>query len=127
MNEQTFFYQMSQPILDQDHLMMLEELSDDQENMVFELTRIFRNTTPELLEQLAHAISHNERESIRRLAHRLKGSAANIGARQLAARCSLLEEIARSGLASIPIQCLIVVEEDFKATEQALTHWLANN
>lgn len=127
MNNSNLTYANEQPLLDVQHLQMLEELSDSDESLVKELAHIFKSSTPELLKQLSAAMSADDRESVRRLAHRLKGSAANIGAKQMAAHCSYLEQQARNPEAEISSSDLNIINDNFAASEQALSHWLSKH
>ncbi|NBW81421.1 Hpt domain-containing protein [bacterium] len=112
------------PIIDPQQLEVLEDLSEPNESIVDELTRIFKSSVPGLLADLSAAVSANDRESIRRIAHRLKGSAANIGAKRMAAGCSMLELSAKNSSEPITTECFASIEEHFKASEQALVRWL---
>jgi HPt (histidine-containing phosphotransfer) domain-containing protein len=123
-NQTSTFTLSEYPIIDLQQLEVLEDLSEPNESIVDELTRIFKSSVPGLLADLSHAVDANDRESIRRIAHRLKGSAANIGAKRLAAGCSLLEQSAKSSSEPIPTECFASIEEHYKASEQALVRWL---
>jgi two-component system sensor histidine kinase/response regulator len=114
------------PIIDVQHLAVLSELSDDSGNMVEELTQIFSSTTPPLLDQLKSALSSHDREAVRRLAHRLKGSAANVGAKRMAAHCSVLEQEAKMESADISKSCHATIEAQFRDSERALKTWLGH-
>lgn len=77
-------------------LRSLAELSSpEDDSLLLELTQLFSETTPELLLELRKAIEDGRTDAAARVAHRLKGSAANIGATQMAATCSVLEKSGR--------------------------------
>ena len=59
--------------------------------------RMFVETTPETLGQLAESIRTNDADGITRTAHKLKGSAAMIGARPMAELATAIEHQARRG------------------------------
>jgi HPt (histidine-containing phosphotransfer) domain-containing protein len=52
---------------------------------------MFADTTPPLLDELTQASQQEDRERLRRLAHKLKGSCESIGAARMAALCRALE------------------------------------
>jgi two-component system, sensor histidine kinase and response regulator len=56
------------------------------------LLALFSDTTPPLLEQLSNAVHASDDETVRRLAHKLKGGCQNIGATRMAVLCRSLEE-----------------------------------
>jgi two-component system, sensor histidine kinase and response regulator len=64
------------------------------------LLALFSDTTPPLLEQLSNAVHASDDETVRRLAHKLKGSCQNIGATRMTVLCRSLEE---SGAHAAPI------------------------
>jgi len=83
--------------LDIELLRGLEELSPPgTESLVVELVKLFADSTPSILEELRSALAQGELTSASRLAHRLKGSAANIGAAKMSALCAQLEKSAQT-------------------------------
>ncbi|MEY3901315.1 MAG: hypothetical protein RL189_621 [Pseudomonadota bacterium] len=112
------------PVLDLQHLNNLELLSDGDESFVGELSALFRQSTPAYLEQLRSAAEKNDREVVRSVAHRLKGSAANIGARRMAEYCSTIELKAKTTSLKISADCCTQLEQEFEACEQQLISWL---
>jgi PAS domain S-box-containing protein len=65
---------------------------DDYPEIVDRLVALFADTTPPLLEQLTNAVHASDDDSVRRLAHKIKGSCQNVGAVKMAALCRELEE-----------------------------------
>ncbi|MCC6215103.1 MAG: response regulator [Polyangiaceae bacterium] len=63
---------------------------------------LFLQHTPPLLDELAEAGSREDAEGVRRLAHKLKGSAGAVGATALAAAARGLEHAAAEGAERIP-------------------------
>lgn len=59
--------------------------------------RVFLNSLPIRLEELNNAIHHDDHESIRRVAHTLKGSSSQFGARYLSSLCFHAENMAKKG------------------------------
>jgi HPt (histidine-containing phosphotransfer) domain-containing protein len=64
------------------------------------LIEIFVRTAPEMLRELEAAVAANDAGRLVGAAHKLGGMSANIGARQLSARCARLQRAAASG--SVP-------------------------
>jgi two-component system, sensor histidine kinase and response regulator len=65
---------------------------EDYPEIVDRLVALFADSTPPLLEQLSNAAHASDDESVRRLAHKLKGSCQNVGAVRMATLCRELEE-----------------------------------
>jgi two-component system, sensor histidine kinase and response regulator len=70
----------------------VRRFQQDYPDIVDRLIALFADTTPQLLEQLSHAVHASDDEAVRRLAHKLKGSCQNVGAVRMAALCLQLEE-----------------------------------
>jgi HPt (histidine-containing phosphotransfer) domain-containing protein len=101
--------------LDPSVLRGFEEISDpDEESLFAEIAEIFEQTTPEFLVQLKAAIRDANSEAVRQIAHRLKGSAANLGAKTLAELCSAAETTAK-------LNPLLVVQIDSEEIVEAYT------
>ena len=58
--------------------------------------RVFLDSLPERLKKLSEAIGQDDRESIRRIAHTIKGSSSQFGADRLAGLCRLVENSAKT-------------------------------
>ena len=79
-------------VIDQAQLASLREIQQPGESdFVTELIDLFLNETDSHFESLREAVINNDAVEIRRLAHLLKGSSANIGARRMSALCEDLE------------------------------------
>ncbi|GAA2632288.1 PAS domain-containing hybrid sensor histidine kinase/response regulator [Paractinoplanes durhamensis] len=61
------------------------------------LLRRLSASTPGHVEQIAQAVATDDADRLHEQAHQLKGVAANLGARDLAAVCDRLERVARAG------------------------------
>jgi CheY-like chemotaxis protein len=70
----------------------VQRFRDDYPEIADRLVALFADTTPPLLEQLSNAVHSGDEESVRRLAHKLKGSCENVGATRMGALCRQLEE-----------------------------------
>ncbi|MDD9950210.1 MAG: Hpt domain-containing protein, partial [Zetaproteobacteria bacterium] len=83
----------NQSILDTDQLESLRELNEpDEDDIVTELIDIFVCNSPNVLDNLKQAVSDGDRTMLKKLAHKLKGSCANLGAKKMRALCLELEE-----------------------------------
>jgi two-component system, sensor histidine kinase and response regulator len=69
----------------------LPELRADYGDVAVQLLELFERTAAETLGELRTALSAGDREEVRRLAHRLKGSARNVGATGMAELSAGLE------------------------------------
>lgn len=83
----------SKVIIDEDQLASLRELNeDDDDDIVTELINIFEKHSPETIDLLSEAIRADDRPQVVKLAHKLKGSCANLGAEYMRNLCQDLEE-----------------------------------
>ena len=71
----------------------LPELRDDYGDVAVQLLELFERTAAETLAELRAALDAGDREEVRRLAHRLKGSARNVGATGMAELSAELEPV----------------------------------
>jgi HPt (histidine-containing phosphotransfer) domain-containing protein len=111
--------------LDIDLLRGLEELSPPgTDNLLVELAELFEKTTPQLLSDLRSAITSAQIETVVRIAHRLKGSAANIGAQGMANLCSHLEKSATRSSAEINSKCADEIVNSFLVSSQEIRNWI---
>lgn len=62
-----------------------------------ELAHLFQDEAARHLATMGDALSTGDAASLAKAAHALKGSAATVGARQVAAGCARLERLARAG------------------------------
>jgi len=73
----------------------LKEINDtahEQASFLVDLTSSFREESDELMRKMYHSLETKDLTGLCRLAHSLKGSSANIGARALADACKKLEQ-----------------------------------
>jgi HPt (histidine-containing phosphotransfer) domain-containing protein len=77
-----------EPLVDPDRL---RTLRDDYGDLATRLLGVFETSVTGTLEELRTAIDAGDREEVRRLAHRLKGSARNVGATAMAELSATLE------------------------------------
>jgi two-component system sensor histidine kinase/response regulator len=82
------------PLLDRS---ALAELCEGDEEMLQELVSLFTGQMETLAADLGRAVESGDAEAVGRLAHHLKGSAANVGAVRVAELCARLYEAGRTG------------------------------
>jgi histidine phosphotransfer protein HptB len=70
--------------------------------LVLRLLRSFAAKTPPATDELVRLLHEGDPGPVREQAHSLRGSAANIGATELAALCSRVEDAARAGAVTDP-------------------------
>ena len=64
---------------------------EDYPEIVDQLIELFEDSTPPLLRELREGVEAGDEESVRRTAHKLKGSCQNIGASGMAGQIAELE------------------------------------
>ena len=108
------------PAIDPEAIEQLRILEDeDQPHVVAELVGLFVEHTPPKLTQLAEAIATQDLDSLRRAAHSLKGSSANVGAQGMQRICQQLEHNPPEALPEAPA-LLALLREEFAIVEPAL-------
>lgn len=111
----------NQPTLDTEMLRAWQSLDHDSHGeLLREIITLFLETSPPLLSEMREAGQAENRQTVRRLAHKLRGSGANLGAAQLAHLCAELET--QSGeLAPRQIQSLVgEIEAEFGLLREKL-------
>lgn len=88
-------------ILDLSIVNAIRDLGDkhDSNSLLRELLEMFRAQADSGLVSLRAAVESEDFAKLKSSAHRLKGSAANLGAAYLASRCQVLEQIGKAGAA----------------------------
>ncbi len=85
-----------------------------------DLIELFFKDTRPCLEKMQSALAEKNGAQLGALAHTLKGSASNLGARRLASWCAKLEREAKAGELQEAADILLNVRDEFHAVEQAL-------
>jgi hypothetical protein len=113
--------------LDDQALAKLRELDPTGANRLLErVANAFLSSTPELLAQLESVRNDSpDMATIRRVAHTLKSSCANIGALAMSRRCAEIEQLAHQGQAQPLAALLDGLGSDWTEVHEALTNLLA--
>ncbi|GAP62962.1 hypothetical protein ARMA_1385 [Ardenticatena maritima] len=89
------------------------EVQDSDGTILNELIDIFLENTPRLLEQLRAAAQEGDARRMHIVAHTLKSSAAHLGATRLQEACRALDDEARHGTVTNPVEKVQEIEEAF--------------
>jgi signal transduction histidine kinase/DNA-binding response OmpR family regulator len=101
--------------LDRSALARLGELQVEGEpDILIELIEIFLTDVPPQIVALREAVEAGDAYSVERIAHTLKGSAANMGAERVAAICAKLEWSGRSEDLMVALGQISRLEEEFR-------------
>ena len=80
----------------------------------------YLDDTPTHLQTLRQAIASGNTSQVRKAAHSLKSSSANVGADVLAQRCKEMEQLARNDTTAGAAALLVDMDRSFQAVRQAL-------
>lgn len=84
--------------LDQEVLENLHDLpGEGADDLLAELIILFGQEAPRRISQLRDAVQAGDAKGVMQLAHSLKGSSANLGAKSMASLCNQLEQQGREG------------------------------
>jgi CheY-like chemotaxis protein len=92
---------------------------EDETDIVTELAGMFLDDAHQRLSALEEAVLGDDAPSVERLAHTLKGSSANMGARGMSALCARLEDAGGSGDLSQGFRLLTRLKEEFVRVDRA--------
>ena len=102
-------------VIDPTVLNSLRSLSDSaDDNVLDDLVAIFLRDMPAKLDQIRQTLALSQFDSLREAAHSLKGSASNLGARQLASLCAQLESLAQETCLPEASQLLPFLHQEFQ-------------
>lgn len=88
-------------------------------DFVVELIDLYLNEVPRLLASMRNAITGNDRVTLKRTAHSLRGSSANLGVVQMAAIAGELEHCDPNNSAAAPA-LLLNLENEFERVKETL-------
>ena len=97
-----------------------EMMGEDGAEMIMELIDIFLSDSPVLIQEMQAEIIEPESNAVRRAAHSLKSSAANLGAFELSNLCQELENMGRSGHLDQAAEKFGLVEAEYERAKIAL-------
>lgn len=89
-------------------------------DIVGNVLRAYLSSAPQLLTTLRAALAQSEAEAVRRSAHSLKSSSANVGALALAAHCKTLEAMGRADSLTDAAAVFAQVEAEYTKIEGLL-------
>ncbi len=89
-------------------------------DILIRIIRSFLGASPDLLAALQTAVRSRDPEAVRRAAHAMKSSNAQIGARRLAAMCYELELLGSLGQLLDVDQLLVELEIEYQCVEEEL-------
>lgn len=81
------------PVLDAVRIDMIRSLDKKGDSLLGRLVEVFADEAHKTIEALVAAERQGDRTAVHRAAHRLHGSASNIGAPALATACAALERV----------------------------------
>ena len=111
----------SAPALDPAVLAGLRQFQGEGEpDIVQELAEAFQFETPPLLESMRQAVAQGQPEQLKWVAHNLKGSSDNLGARSMAALSAELETIGKNGTVEGAAELVARLEQEYHRVCQAL-------
>jgi HPt (histidine-containing phosphotransfer) domain-containing protein len=111
--------------LDPEVLAGLRELGGAE--MLAELAEMFLDDASSGLATLREAIEAGDANSVERVAHTLKGSSGNMGAKGMAAICAELQDTGSSGDLSCAPELLEQLEDEFERVRPALEAEIAGD
>ncbi len=91
------------------------------------MTDAFLAETPANLAALHDAVAAGDPVGTTEAAHRLKGAAANLGAKAMAATCSAIEDLARAGDVDSAAGLVRRAETDYDLVRDALVATVAKD
>ena len=106
--------------LDPKVLAEIRALNGPDDDVLAEVLRLFLADVPQQLSTLRAALGARDGEAIRQVAHRLKGTASGIGARQMAAVCGAVEAAARQGALDRAAQSAATLDDEIAGVRDAL-------
>jgi CheY-like chemotaxis protein len=103
-------------LIDEAVLADLRDLAADDPGLLGSFIDGFRQAVPEHVALMRDALAAGDGEQLRKVAHRLKGTAANVGACGVAAGCLELEKLGRSAVLTNGIALVCELERRYHRT-----------
>jgi HPt (histidine-containing phosphotransfer) domain-containing protein len=109
------------PAVDPEAIEQLRFLEDeDQPNVVAELVLLFVEHTPPKISAIRDGITQGDAGAVKRAAHSLKGSSANVGATGMQHVCEQIEHAAAGGDLGPARELLPLLEQEVAVVVEAL-------
>jgi HPt (histidine-containing phosphotransfer) domain-containing protein len=113
-------------VLDPSVMAAIRSLGDPGESDVFaEVAQLFLADVPIHLSALSVAVASTNLEAVWQIAHRLRGSALEMGAIRMAPVCAAIEHAARGGSLEHAAGQIESLGREFEAARRALQHAIA--
>ena len=113
------------PVLDDDKLNSIKALADGDDDFFRELTDLFFERAPALLNEMQQALSSKDATQFERSSHALKGSSGNLGAMRMMKVCEEMERIGRENVIEQAEGLMPMLVDLYSATEAQLKKdWL---
>ena len=111
----------AEPLLDNSVLDQIRQLQmDDEPDLVSEVIRTYFQDTDNIMESLAMALVEGDMTIVKRSAHTLKSSSANVGAMMLSVKAKMLEEECEDNSLETNEHIIKKLQNDYIRTKTAL-------
>ncbi len=104
---------MSEP-LDRETIATLFEMGCGDAEWIEDLLRLYVSDTVDRIGQARGLVASGDATALRALAHTLKGTSANVGARRMQSLCSALETMAKNNDLSLAADQVAGIVEEFE-------------
>lgn len=104
----------STPTLDRGKLHKLRGHFDEDPGFVSEVLETYLADSKNVVPMLREVVEAADTRALRNVAHMLKGSSSNVGARRMVELCRTLEELGEAGEIEGAMDLLVKVEEEFE-------------
>jgi HPt (histidine-containing phosphotransfer) domain-containing protein len=98
----------------------LESMRHMSESLFENVIRVYLRDLPHCVEQICEALAKNDADALRKSAHGLKSSSANVGAERLVEICKDLELTGRSGASAQSVHRIPDIEAESASVRSAL-------
>jgi HPt (histidine-containing phosphotransfer) domain-containing protein len=96
-----------------------EAQPEGEPDLIVELIDLYLAETPRLMSVMQGALAKEDERELRRAAHSLKGSSANLGANGMAALCDRLEHLGNAGAPQVLSAHVSRLTNEFELVRQA--------
>ncbi len=113
------------PPIEQAALANLRTIGGGDDSFVAEIVQMFREDTPPHLDELDACVANGEALRLAKVAHGLKGSAGNFGAKNFRTLTERIETIAKSGNLALAPAAIVDLRSEYARVLTALDAALA--